>query len=263
MGRPRTLVTLAVIFLTGARAARRRKTTPPTDQAAHQPGSTLAAQTPLTGTTGRVVSLWTMIGTMLAGIAALAALLVSAMTFILQQQQNDDQQQRRVAGFASKVTWWTERTAQDQVTTLAIQNSSYEPMPAFIVTGVSFDSLPAPSPSPAHDIPQFLAALGQMQIGALPPCSISRLRLTFEDRDSGSRLDLDVNRVMVVDPAGMAWSRERSGQLARVEDIPRGERQIEFNKGGNEVRIVIRELGVTLTSNLGRTSAPYCSGPVD
>ncbi|MGV9601182.1 hypothetical protein ACWDR1_31420 [Streptosporangium sandarakinum] len=99
-----------------------------------------------------------------------------------------------------------------------------------------------------------------MQIGALPPCSISRLRSTFKDRDSSSRLDLGVDRVVVVDPAGMAWTRERSGQLARFEGFPRGRRQIEFNKDRNEVRIVFRELGVTPTGNLSRTSAPCCSG---
>ncbi|GAA3427629.1 hypothetical protein GCM10018953_48120 [Streptosporangium nondiastaticum] len=268
MGRPRTLLTLAVIFLVGARAAQRRKTTQHTGQAAHQLGSTLAAQTPpidTTNATGRVISLWTMIGTVLAGIAALAALVVSYMTFTIQQQQNDDQQQRRVAGFASKVTWWTEHTTQDRVTTLTIQNSSHEPMPASIeplILSFRRHSLPESSTSPAHNTPQFLAESGQMQIG-LPPCSISRLRLTFKDRDSGSRLDLDVARVVFVDPAGIAWSRERSGLLARFEGSSRGRRQIEFNKDGDEVRIVIRELGVTLAGNLSRTSAPYCSGPVD
>ncbi|MGP3912974.1 hypothetical protein [Nonomuraea sp. 10N515B] len=214
MGRPRTLLTLVVIFLAGARAAQRHKTKRLTGQPASQPGNTPAKQSPSTGSTnatGRLLSLWTMIGTVLAGIAALAALVVSYMTFTIQQQQNDDQRQRRAASFASKVTWWTERAAQDQVTTLVIQNSGYEPMPA----SITFMQIPeSPSPSPAFPV---LVTMGQGMIGALPPCSISRLKLAFKDDDIWKDLKTVV-WVTVTDPlagSGPAAPLASSEQEAR------------------------------------------------
>jgi hypothetical protein len=277
MGRPWTLLTLVVIFLAGARAAQRRKTTQSTGQPASQPGNTPAEQPPPTGRTnaaGRLLSLWTMIGTVLAGVAALAALVVSYMTFTIQQQQNEDQQQRRAASFASKVTWWTERAAQDQVTTLAIQNSGYEPMPAFItLSKITMISSPepsrsqethrsSPSPSPAPNGPRILEGKqSDMAIGALPPCSIIRLKLTIEDHGSGSRVIPAVIWVTVVDPAGMAWSRNLYGQLTRKRAIPKGKPQIELDKG--KLLIATGERSVTLSGDLSRTSAPYCSGPAD
>ncbi|MFC7584615.1 hypothetical protein ACFQYP_13385 [Nonomuraea antimicrobica] len=112
-----------------------------------------------------------MIGTVLAGVAAVAALVVSYMTFTIQQQQHAEQQRRRLAGFASKVTWWTEETAKGDGV-LAIQNSGYEPMPASITfSGASFigditHSLEAnrslTAPSPTHD-----TTAHEVDIGAL------------------------------------------------------------------------------------------------
>ncbi|MBT2232522.1 hypothetical protein [Nonomuraea sp. NEAU-A123] len=280
MGRPRNLLALAVIFLASARAAQRRKSTQPTDQAAHRPGSTSATQTAPTGSTdatGRVVSLWTMIGTVLAGVAALAALVVSVMTFILQQQQNDDQRQRRLAGFASKVTWWTEHTAQDQVI-LAIQNSGYEPMPASV--GLS-SSLVFTDPGTnlmllmrRSSFPSSMSVSGAtssmssvMDIGALPPCSISRLRLTFRDKGAGPGVVPAVDYVTVVDPAGMAWSRMPSGLLVRGEVTPRDSFEtilsFETMLRSAGIRIKANERSVTLTNELERTTAPSCSGSAD
>lgn len=257
MGRPRTLLALAVIILASARAAQRREAKQP----AHQPGSAPAAQTPPadnTNATGRVVNFWTMIGTVLAGVAALAALVISTMTFILQRQQNDDQQQRRDAGFASKVTWWTERTGQDQII-LAIQNSGYEPMPAFIkLHNVLVD------PDSPSSKPYIQTKSSQMEIGALLPCSISRLKLHVQSRGPGPRVVPGVDHITVIDPTGRAWSRKPSGQLIRAEVPTAGPHQIELDMDpGTDIVVESDERSVTPTSHLSRISAPYCSGPAD
>ncbi|WP_157519351.1 hypothetical protein [Herbidospora mongoliensis] len=185
-----------------------------------------------------------MVGTMMAGIAAVAALAVSLLALGLQLRQQSEQQEMRKARFASKVTWWGEKS-KDGVRVIAVQNSSSEPMRATIILhAVKFtenSSNPTPStntitqPEKSRDV--------TIDLGTLSPCAISRYNIgAFISRRVGEDGNFRFtgygpSTLTIIDPSGTAWARKSSGELA-LADIFSDKPIIDLRDELDEPRIV-------------------------
>jgi hypothetical protein len=226
----------------------------------------------------RAVPLWTMIGTVAAGLAALAALAISVLTFSLQRQQRDEDLERRRAVFAAKVTWWGEELAADRQV-IVVQNSGYEPilaslevpeagiMPGLLVTesssvlGLRQSAPPTggdPSASQRFRLPV-------LDLGALPPCSVSRFMMprglavlgrgivlkdgSGQPLGSGRAYPNGV-RLRITDPMGRHWVRYPNGELGEATVLRLGVPGAEQG----QARIV------DVSGQVSRSAAPHCSG---
>ncbi|GIH23383.1 hypothetical protein Aph01nite_16930 [Acrocarpospora phusangensis] len=226
----------------------------------------------------RAVPLWTMIGTVAAGLAALAALAISVLTFLLQRQQRDEDLDRRRAAFAAKVTWWGEEPGADRQV-IVVQNSGYEPILASLEvpeTGVLPDLLvtesssalrlrPPASPADRNPSPRQRWRLPVLDLGALPPCSVSRFTMP-------RGLDVLGRGVLVTDQSGQVLGSARAypnGVRLRITD-PMGRHWVRYPNGELDEDLVLRigatEAGpgpariVDMSGQVSRSAAPYCSG---
>jgi hypothetical protein len=157
------------------------------------------------GTTSRM----TMIGTVMAGFASIAALVISILALGMQQQDRQERQEQQQAAFAARVTWWTEGTTGEGGMQVSIQNANGQPANALFLTRSKSFPRGGGDPTLPADTVGFVT-------GSLPPCSTNRF---VEAQDKGTvggievPSDIEFYALLFVDPANQVWRREANGTL--------------------------------------------------
>ncbi|MEU3163783.1 hypothetical protein [Streptosporangium sp. NPDC006930] len=151
-------------------------------------------------------SRWTMIGTVMAGAAAIAALIVASLALFMQTQDRADRLERERQTFASRVTFWFEANKASQ-DIMFIQNSNTEPMIGALVM-------------PSDQLGEFDAIM----LGALPPCSITYgdtgmspvLVLRQKTGELPTPLSKEYDYLLIADPQNRQWLRRSDGDVREV-----------------------------------------------
>lgn len=230
------LVQFAIISVLAALACRRSHEPYPSDansnsiHPSHSPSPNAQTPTSLAEGSRKGPELWTARFTVVTGLAAVAALVISFQALTMQQQQQREEQERHQLAYAQRVTFWWADAGTD--VDVWVQNASQNPISAYIVT------LPGDREFQHYWAPMDLAASKRVtagsiklppavSLGQISPCTVTRLRDPLRqvrrgDKQSGPW----VGSLLFTDPIGRIWIRSVGGTLEQVDPLGNDESRL-------------------------------------